>query len=238
MKKYFTMVEIIITLIIILLLFTIGIPMYHNVVENAKAKACEVNLKVLLGALEAHAVENDQLPGSLSQLNKNDLQKAWAKVLDKEGWWRIKLVYFLIDFDKRGLAYAQSSWISRYVGALKYLTCPVDDTPPPAGFSYGLNSSLANISYNDYQNLASDVLVIADCDKPTFASENDLAKRHLRYEVFHKQNFAIAIKKGEEMVYSANLSSGKMKSSFSMKKTMPKGVSQHKSSSGGYGCKK
>jgi type II secretory pathway pseudopilin PulG len=59
MKKYFTLVDIVISLIILGILATLGLPLYNNAIENAKAKACEMNLKVLLGALEAYSLERE-----------------------------------------------------------------------------------------------------------------------------------------------------------------------------------
>ncbi len=220
MRKSFTLIELMIVIIVIGIIATIAIPLYHNAVEKAKAKVCETNLKVLATALESYAIENDQLPGSLGELRSKDLRKAWAQILKKEGKWKIKLAYFIVDLSNRGLAYATESWIRRYLGDMKTLTCPADPTPYPSGFSYGINCNIRNISYEEYKNLPDDYIIIGDCDSECFSSLSDLAKRHKSYTLFFKRNFANCINKGKEVSNTKKLS--KKPSGYPVKKSKTK----------------
>jgi len=122
MKKSFTLVEIVMIVIIVGVIATFALPAYRNVLEESKAEVCAMNLKVLLGAVETYAVENDALPSSLGQLNNRQLKQAWTKTLEKNNSWKVELAYWLVDFNQRGLAYAQEAkWAKKYIGDLKYL---------------------------------------------------------------------------------------------------------------------
>lgn len=195
MKKSFTLMEIIIVVIILGILVTIGIPIYNNVMENAKVKVCETNQKVLLQAVEAYGLENDQLPGTLSDLKREHLRRAWAKVFREENPLLLKLAYFIVDWDKRSLAYAQEGWIKRYIGDLKYFTCPKDETPPPQGYSYGISKKVAKLSWQEYKNLSPDTVIIADSDEPVFIQPTS---RHKKYSLIPGKgpvNFPVIITK-------------------------------------------
>ena len=197
MKKDFTLIEIVIALIILGILVTLGIPLYNNLIENAKAKVCETNQKVLLGAIESYGLENDRLPASLSDLEKEYLRRAWAKIFKKEkNPLLLRLAYFLVDFDQRGLVYAQEGWIKRYIGELKYFICPKDETPPPAGYSYGISKGVANISWKEYKNLSSDTIIVADSDTPVFTKPS---ARHKKYTLGGKVKYSIGIDKGHQI---------------------------------------
>ena len=198
MKKNFTIVEIIIVLVIISIVATFAIPAYKNIIEKSKAETCKMNLRVLLGAVETYAIENDELPASLGQLQKKDLEKSWAKILKKDNSWRIKLVYWIVDFKQYGLAYAQEGWIGRYIGDLKYFTCPADETPPPAGHSYGINQLVTSMPFAEYRVLQKNSIpIIADCDDPIFTTT--LAKRHKQFTITGTIKYAQEIKKGDEV---------------------------------------
>ena len=200
-RKNFTLSEIVIIIVVIAILATIAIPLYTNAVEKAKAKACETNLRVLLGAVENYALEQDRLPGSLSELRNDDIKKAWADILKKEGAWKIKLAYFLADLDKRGLAYARESWLYRYLGTAQYLMCSANTA---GGVSYGINSAVANMSLRDYKN-SSNLLVIADADAVVFTRPT---YRHKIITFQGIASYALGIKKGGE-VYSLGVHCGR-----------------------------
>ncbi len=205
-KRHFTLVELVIVVIIFGLLATFAIPGYLNVVERAKETVCENNSKVLLGAVNIYALENDQLPGTLGQLKQEHLEKSWAKYLEKEGSWKIKLAYFIVNFTKKGRAYAQTGWLERYVDDIKYFTCPADDTPPPEGHSYGINSGLGPITYNQYKNLPNDTIIISDSESTTFPPA---AMRHKIHKPFvAPRQFAIGIAKNKEIKGRSQQSQG------------------------------
>ncbi|MFH1503963.1 MAG: hypothetical protein ABIH08_01020 [Candidatus Omnitrophota bacterium] len=194
-KRNFTLVEIVITVIVIGVIATLAIPGYSNLLEKSKAKVCAANEEVLLGAIDIYALEYDKLPGVLGQLENEHLKKSWAKIFKKGNPLQLKLAYFLVDFNKRGAAYAQEAWLYRYIGNAQYLICPADPTPPPAGCSYGLNLALADISYAQYKALPEDTVILADSDTDTFTTP---AEWHEKYNVLASvDTYALGITKGK-----------------------------------------
>ena len=219
MKKNFTLIEVMITIVIIGALATLGIPTYNNLLENSKAKVCEINLGVLLGALDIYALEEDSLPASLGYLKNEHIEKAWAKILQKQGAWKIKLAKFIVNFDKRNMAHA---WVEKYLDNLAQFTCPTDTNGIP---SYGLNEALApggvGITYTAYKALAGNTLVIADSDAVTFA---DPLKRHTKYSLGSKKTYGQVILKSGD-VYE------KIGGALKPKKKKKKGQNKNKASS-------
>ncbi|MBU1367779.1 MAG: hypothetical protein KKE55_02425 [Candidatus Omnitrophica bacterium] len=193
MRKNFTLIEIVIVVIILAILVSAAIPIYHNAVESAKERVCVVNQQALLGAVEIYALENDELPADISKLRKEHIEKAWAKV-SKQGGWKLKLAYFLVDLDAKGLACA---WVKNYLGDVKHLSCP---KAPPGGNSYGLNANVANMSQEDYANIDSKTIIIADTDGTTFdpAATTPYSYRHEKYIIgqLTPEKRALGIRKG------------------------------------------
>ena len=196
MKKSFTLIEIAMIVIIAGIIVTFATPIYRNALEKSKAEVCQMNLKELLGAVETYAVENDSLPSSLGQLDNKQLKKSWAKILKKENSWKIKLANLIVDFSQHGLAYAQEGWAKRYIGDLKYFTCPANDS---TSISYGLNQDLAGKSYNEYRQLPKDsTTVIADSASGLFTI-GESVKRHKKYTLTSTIYYAQEIKKSEKI---------------------------------------
>jgi len=182
MRKNFTLIEVAIVIVIFGIIATFAIPAYHNALENANAEVCAGNLSVLLGALEAYGLEEDEMPGSLGKLEKEHLQKGWAKTFKERGYWRTKLAYFLVDFDKRGLAYAQVSLVDRYLGGVS-IVCP---SSGHGENSYGIHGWFAAgqiKSYDDYRSRPLNFTAIADCDADNFVGLGNITERHRRYRV-------------------------------------------------------
>ena len=203
MKKGFTLVDLLVIVVIVAVLGTFALPAYLNVVENAKEKACRTNLEVLLGALEAFGLENDQLPVTLGQLKKEHLEKSWAKVLGSPGSWKIKLAYFISDLNKQGLAYAQAAWVERYIGSLNQFICPKDDDGLP---SYGLNTAVAGMSFRTYQQQATTLVVIADSQANLFPPIN---RRHLKHHTLsNPDDYGIGVANNGGFIFDGLGSSG------------------------------
>jgi type II secretory pathway pseudopilin PulG len=195
-KQAFTLMGIIVVVIVIGILATVTIPIYQNAIEDAKAKACQTNLEALLVALDIYAMEQDKIPATLSELPWEYIQRAYVKILQKKDVWKIKLAYFILEWQKRDFAYAEH-FINRLAkGDIKLITCLADTTPPAeGGISYGLNSTLANMSSQEYQALSADTFLIGDCESATFTSSDDLSKRHKH---FFAEDYAQAIDKDAE----------------------------------------
>jgi len=189
-KNNFTVSEIVIAIVIIGILVTIGIPLYSNIIENARAKTCELNLKTILGAVEAQTLEQNSFPASLSKISDKNFNKAWAKVLKEEGAFKVKLAYFLANFDEGGLAFAASAttgpWVHKFISDSSALSYP----SVHGGNSYGINSALTGKTYEQYKTEADSVLVVGDSNSNTF-SGNALAERHKKYGFFEVTTYAI-----------------------------------------------
>lgn len=199
-KKNVTLSEIMIVIVVIGILATLGIPLYNNTIEDARAKACELNLKTILGAVEAQTSEQNSFPASLSKISDKNFRKAWAKVLKEEGAFKVKLVYFLVNFDERSLAYAATAgskpWVGKFIGEGNILQCP----SAHGGNSYGINANLTGKTYEEYKVEASTTIVVGDCNSNKFTSAASLASRHKHYELFRVNKYAIAIDKGKEKI--------------------------------------
>lgn len=197
-KRNFTISEIVIVIVVLGILITVGIPVYNNTIENARAKACELNLKTILGAVEAQTLEHNAFPASLSKIEDKNFEKAWAKVLKEEGAFKVKLSYFLVDLDERGLAYAQAAvnepWVHRFITDPKVLTCP----SAHGGNSYGVNSSLAGQTYEQYKAMPDGLVVVGDCDNNQFTNIGQLTGRHKEYRVFGSTNYAVSLTKSHK----------------------------------------
>ena len=198
-KKSLTLLNLLIAIVVLAILTTIASPLYLNAVENAKAKVCATNLKTLKMAVEAYGLENSALPGSLSQLRPKDIKKAWAKVFKEENPFIIKLAYFLVDFDKKGLAYAKNSSFRRFVqGSSKTFMCPDDTNGFP---SYGINTNIANMSWKDYEKISDITWVVADCDSAVCSVP---VKRHKKYKMFKVDEvYSQAAEKNNQVIKNA-----------------------------------
>lgn len=199
-KKNLTLVEIAIVVVVIGILATIGIPVYNNIIENAKARACELNLKTILGAVEAQTLEEDSFPASLSKISDKNFEKAWAKVLKKEGAFKTRLVYFLVNFDKKGLVYAATTtnkpWVHKFISDSGVLRCPC----VREGNSYGINASLAGKTYEEYKTGPADTIIVGDCNSNKFSSIGELDSRHRQYGLLQVNNYAMTINKSHKKV--------------------------------------
>jgi len=58
-KKGFTLVELMIVVVILGILVAIAIPIFASVTKNSKKKACQSNMRILLGAAVQIGTDND-----------------------------------------------------------------------------------------------------------------------------------------------------------------------------------
>jgi len=205
-RRAFTLIEVIIVVVIIGIFATFGYPLYRNLIENSKARVCEANLNALKAALDLYAMEHDVMPGDLSELAPRHIKKAYAKILKQKGSWRLRVADFILDFNKRGLAYAQNTGLMSALsrGNINLITCPADASGPLAGgISYGLWGGLRGLSYQAYQALSANSLLIGDCESNGFNSAADLAPRHRHFWVpteHYTGAYAHGITVGDEIV--------------------------------------
>jgi len=161
-KSAFSLIEIIVVIVIIGIMATFGIPYYQNVIEDANEKVCNTNLETLTKGVEMYLREHDTAPGSLSELKQEDLDKAYAQVMQGKGAWKKRLAYFIAQGPGWGLAYAQGYGFPR-------LRCPNNPDHSANAISYGLNACIANMSYQMYMSLNSGTVIVADSDTAVFA---------------------------------------------------------------------
>jgi prepilin-type N-terminal cleavage/methylation domain-containing protein len=161
-NRAFSLIEIMVTVVIVGILATVGLPYFQNVMETSKAKVCDTNLETLQKAVEMYTMEHDTVPGSLSELDDKVIQKAYASVMSGKGAWKKRLAYFLVEGPQWGLAYAQGFGMPR-------LRCP--SNPDPSSISYGLHGGLSGMSALDYRNeilVPSGTVVVADSGAAVF----------------------------------------------------------------------
>ncbi|MBU1124876.1 MAG: prepilin-type N-terminal cleavage/methylation domain-containing protein [Candidatus Omnitrophica bacterium] len=193
MKKSFTLVELLIVVVIIGILGTFVVPTYRNIIEDSKSKVCQVNVDTINAALEVYAMEHDSIPGSLSELPARYLERAYAFILEerKHEAWKLKLARLIIEFDQRGLAYAQSTLRDTLRGKLgnSVFVCPSD---PSGGPSYGFNAAIAGASHAEFQRLRAeqDILLVGDSTAGTFTG-TALTSRHKYFTITGAHPFAI-----------------------------------------------
>jgi prepilin-type N-terminal cleavage/methylation domain-containing protein len=172
--KGFTLIELLLVLFIILVLSSIGIFAYQRAIAHAKETVCTTNLKALREAIDFYLSENDALPASLGQLKFEHLEKGYAKAMEENRWLK-KICYLLIKLDASDQAYAQFLTyenLKKYGVTEKIFHCPADSN---GGTSYGINGNLVGVKWEE---IGSNVLILADCDVPVFTSESQLSKRH------------------------------------------------------------
>ncbi|MDD4899709.1 MAG: prepilin-type N-terminal cleavage/methylation domain-containing protein [Candidatus Omnitrophica bacterium] len=200
-EKSFTLVEIMITIVIIGVVATIAMPIYRNVIEDAQAKVCQTNLKVLDAALNIYVMENDAMPGDLSELPPQVVRKAYAQVMQHDDVWKVRLAYSIVGWYKSGIAYAGLLHdLAR--GDMRTLTCPSDSTAPShGGVSYGMNAALINMRNQDFRALSNDLDVIGDCETSTFADPAALTSRHKHIGLFgvETDNYSQSVSKGKQI---------------------------------------
>ncbi len=161
-KRAFTILEILVAVLILGILGTLGIPYFQNVIEDSKAKVCEINLETLQKRVEIYSREHGTVPGSLSELRQEDLDKAYAQVMRGKDAWKKWIAYFIVEGPQWGLAYAQGYGFPR-------LRCPSNPNTSPTAISYGLNSCLANMTSLQYEALGDDIVTVADSDATLFS---------------------------------------------------------------------
>lgn len=196
-RKAFTITEIMIVVVVIGILATLVMPTYQTIVEKSRQKVCESNLNLLKAAMDIYVMEHDTMPASLSQIPQEYIIKAYNSLKEKDKW-KIRLAHFILRYEQAGFAWAEPFINTLAKGNTRLMTCPADSTPPEAGgISYGVNSSLANMRYRDYKNLSGDILLIGDCENPTFTNVYDLSERHRH--IFARTDYAQAMSKSGEV---------------------------------------
>jgi len=84
--RSFTLVEIMVAVIIVGILAVVGVPMYRNIVEQGRTQMCLMNLQALKAAFEVYVAEHNVVPGTLSELSTEEVEKAYARLMRSQGF--------------------------------------------------------------------------------------------------------------------------------------------------------
>jgi len=227
MKNNFTLIELIVTMIVVLALASFGMAGYRQVLDNGRQKVCETNLKALAGAVEIYALENEVIPATLGYLNLEDLKKGYAQAAGKDRLYT-GFCYWLVaahdtvsaycrDLTGRSSVFAQAaygpsnpflSWetFKRFGLKQSIFVCPADENGPP---SYGINAALAGKKWFELKDTD---IIVGECDSAVFTSESDLCHRHI--SDFGKNELAQAIDKLSRLIKEEQANSGKERRPF------------------------
>ncbi len=187
-EKGFTVTELVVVVLILIVLSAIAMYVHQRFLAHAKEKVCQTNLRALQAAVELYVAENEALPGNLTHLKREHVEKGYAKAMENKGW-LTKAHTFLIKLEASDHAYAEfltHENLKEYGVTEKIFHCPADHN---GGASYGINSDMEGESWAD---VGDTVVLIGDCDRHTFSSTEQLKLRH--------KNRAIGINKSGEIV--------------------------------------
>lgn len=176
-KSAFTLLELLITVVIVGILSTIGIASYQSIVEKSKVKVCEQNIKMLTTAVKIYSLENDSLPAALSKVPVHYYNKAYAQVIEK-GPKHLKLARKLINepifIDHAYAIDFNQENFKDYGTTADAFICPSDKN---GGKSYAVNRQTWGQRWND---LPSGMAIIIDSDAGSFngGAAGVASKRH------------------------------------------------------------
>ena len=183
----FSILELMVGVMILSVLVAAGMTVYGRYRDRTAMLIDQTNQKVLLAAAKLFAYDNNALPGSLSELRPQDLERAYAMVT--KGKRPYTLLAYLQEFvGMTDLAEAADvSLPDRYLSGnpQKIRTCPMDRTPPPGGVSYGIDPGAAG-------RPLSWLLDQANADAPIVV-ETDVADGSVRAFRHQSNNTCIAI---------------------------------------------
>lgn len=132
----FTLLELMVTVLVISVLVSMAMVGYSGYRDRTAMLVDETNQKVILAAAKLYAYDNRFLPGNLSELQPEHLERAYAMLT--EGKQPYTLWAFLLEhagLEEVAEARTLLTHPAGYLGhnPLKVLTCPIDATPPGSG---------------------------------------------------------------------------------------------------------
>lgn len=130
----FTMMEIMIAAVVLVILASVALVGYQGYRDRAAMLVDETNQQVLAAAIKMYAYDNNALPGSLSELRPELLERAFAQVT--EGKQPFTLLAHLREWVRMGVAEAAPLPARYYNNNPTVLICP---RKVPASASYQLD---------------------------------------------------------------------------------------------------
>lgn len=152
MKKSFTLVEIVTVCVVILIIASMGLVTYRQILDNARQQACAITQTTLVAGIEIACVENGGVcPASMSEYKPEHFQKAYAHV-QKDLRWPAKLSLLFLKTVNQNEAFA-------YPDPTQY-KCPADNTPE--GISYCISTKILGKKWKN--GIVSGSLLVFECD--------------------------------------------------------------------------
>ncbi len=201
-KKSFTMIELLISIIIITIIASISVFTYNKAIDYNKQKICIQNQLLINTLLELYTREENPETITLSAIPDIYFEKALAKIIDIDPLFlRKRIVYKKINsFNNKKLCYA--SELTELIGRKDFLICPEDKTPTNNnGSSYAIVSSLsnwktafpsANSAYDAYILCrTNDIPLIVDAESQTFNYTGSLSPTEPRHGGFIQEKYSI-----------------------------------------------
>lgn len=179
MKKGFTLLELIITLLVVFILVTVGGVSYRLVLEKARARVDETNKQTILRAIKVASLEAGVLGELDNEWYLQHIGNAYTEVMKESGWWT-KFSYFFVRLNTPRDVYADvgkyvdPQYMKKYGVDPQVFISPSDKNGPP---SYGINARLEGKKWDEIE---AGTIVIGDCDNPagTFVLLSELSARH------------------------------------------------------------
>ncbi|MBE9581283.1 MAG: hypothetical protein IMF18_06660, partial [Proteobacteria bacterium] len=190
MNKGFTLVQLLVAVVLTLIVSSIAILSYQKILAMGREEVCATNQRALTNAVEAYVSTNYVIPAVLGDLKLEHLEKGYAQVMEKAGWFT-RFSHFLVRTSMSNEAYAQFLTydnLKSYGVQKDFFRCPSDSN---GGVSYGIN---ANIAGKRWYDIGNNVIIVGDCENGVFSGQGQLAKRHASGQV------AIAVTKAGEAV--------------------------------------
>jgi len=184
-KKSFTLIEIVVTVIVVLVLATIAIGGYQKVIDGARQKTSEARILGLHAAIEIYALEN----GTLGRLTPEYLKRGYARAM-KDSDWLTRLSCAWIDFQDKFSVLAAShespllnikdlldfNRLEKY-GAQEKMFTPPDQQI--GNVCYAING---NIPVNArWESISDDLILLGEIAQetgPVIFSSHQLARRY------------------------------------------------------------
>lgn len=74
----FTLIELIVVTVVILILATLSVPVYNEYMNRVKLSRCKQELRVLETEIQAYINENNVFPATLANIGRADLRDPWG----------------------------------------------------------------------------------------------------------------------------------------------------------------
>lgn len=154
MKKNFTLVEIVTVCVVILIISSMGLVTYRQVLDNARQQACSVQETTYTTGIKIACVENGGVcPASMSEYKPEHFQKAYARVQKNLRWpAKLSLLFLKAVNQKEAFAYPDPTQYK----------CPADNTSE--GISYCISTKILGKRWQDEIDDGS--LLVFECDVP------------------------------------------------------------------------